>query len=144
MADMVSRPTLSFRSVCRANLSPCYSRRSRVGLSYRWSMPASRAARQEQQQQRWRPVRRLLVTARRGGRDDRGSQGPRRQQPAPSPTQLLKEFGLPALGLLAVGSLIGPLVGSLVVGALSLGEVSSTAGSPLWLQPTLPAILASC
>lgn len=31
------------------------------------------------------------------------------------------EYALPALGLLAVASLVGPLVGGLVMGALSLG-----------------------
>lgn len=45
------------------------------------------------------------------------------------PTELVKKYALPGLGLLVVASLVGPLVGGLVFSALSLGVAIAAAAA---------------
>ncbi|KAL4438511.1 hypothetical protein ABPG77_000159 [Micractinium sp. CCAP 211/92] len=87
--------------------------------------PQGPGARQQQQQQQ----RLLPAAAYRGGG---GGRQPRRSGRPPGrsdPTELVKQYALPGLGLLLAASLVGPLVGGLVFSALSLGVAIAAAAA---------------
>jgi hypothetical protein len=94
------------------------------------SRPIRPPARKQEQR---RQCRALPVTEAR-----RSNSGDRRQSPAVqvNPTKLLKEYGLPALGLLVAASVVAPLLGGLVFGAVALGVMASFS----WIF--VPVILA--